>query len=101
LATFLAGPEVLKILFDAGMGKMPARQSVLSLDFFMHPESPLSQAFIDALSTARPLPTGNPNFILADEKIADTLTLLASPNTDVKKAVANLDKQVKDLYGQK
>jgi ABC-type glycerol-3-phosphate transport system substrate-binding protein len=101
LATFFAGPEVLKILFDAGMGKMPARESVLSLDFFMHPESPLSQAFINALNTARPLPTGNPNFILADEKIADALTLLASPNTDVKKTVANLDKQVKDLYGQK
>jgi hypothetical protein len=61
----------------------------------------LSQAFINALNTARPLPTGNPNFILADEKIADALTLLASPNTDVKKTVANLDKQVKDLYGQK
>jgi len=100
LATFLAGPEVLKILFDAGMGKMPARESVLSLDFFSHPESPLSQAFINALATARPLPTGNDKFILADEKIADTLTMLASPNTDVEKAVANLDEQVKELYGQ-
>jgi ABC-type glycerol-3-phosphate transport system substrate-binding protein len=99
-AEFLAGKEVLKILFDAGMGKMPARASVLEMDIFQNPAKPLSIAFINAMPTAKPLPTGNKNFILADEAITDALTLLTLSDDSVEQIVAELNERVKDLYGQ-
>ena len=100
LAEFLAGPEVLQILYDAGMGKMPARKSVLDMEIFTNPAKSLSKAFINAMPTARPLPTGAENFMLAEEAIADALTLLTITDDSVETVVKDLDVQIKELYGQ-
>ena len=100
LAEFMAGPEVLKILYDAGMGKMPARASVLELDIYTNPDNPLAKGFIDAMATVRPLPAGNANFMLADEAFSDALTLVSITDNSVESIVKDLDQRVKELYGQ-
>jgi multiple sugar transport system substrate-binding protein len=100
-AEFLSGEKVLQILYDAGMGKMPARASLLKMGIFSNPAKPLSKAFVGALPTARPLPTENKAFMLADEALADALTQCAANKDSIETIVKNLDARVKQLYGQK
>ncbi len=99
-AEFLADKEVLQILYDAGMGKTPTRASVLELDIFANPDNPIAATFVEALPTARPLPTDNKNFMMADDAIADALSKLTVSRDSVEKIVADLDKKVTELYEQ-
>jgi len=97
-AEFLSDKEVLQILYDAGMGKMATRSTVLDMEIFKNPEKKISKAFVQALPTARPLPTANENFMKADELIADTLTKLTISKEPVEKIVSDLDDDVTELY---
>lgn len=99
-AEFLSDKEVLQILYDAGMGKTPTRISVLDLDIFSNPDNPVASVFVDALPTARPLPTDNKNFMMADDAIADALSKLTVSRDSVEKIVKDLDKRVNELYQQ-
>lgn len=100
-AEFLSKEKVLQILYDAGMGKMPARASVLKMGIFTSPAKPISKAFVAALPTARPLPTENKAFMLADEALCDALTKCATSKDPVETIVKDLEARVKQLYGQK
>jgi ABC-type glycerol-3-phosphate transport system substrate-binding protein len=98
--TFMTGNDVLQILYDGGMGKMPDRVSVAEMDIFANPDSEITKAFVNALGTVRSLPTSNSAFSLADEAFADAMTLLSISSDSTEKIVADLDERVKELYGQ-
>jgi len=97
----MSGKVVLQILFDAGMGKMPARASVTELEIFKNPEKDITKAFVNALPTARSLPGMHEAFMQADEAFVDTLALLTISKDPVDKIVKDLDERVKELYNQK
>lgn len=98
---YMSGSEVITLLYDAGMGKMPDRASVTELDLFKNPENEITKAFVNALPTARTLPVWNEAFMQADEAFVDALALLPISKDPVDKIVKDLDAKVKELYGQK
>ena len=100
-ADHMSGKVVLQILFDAGMGKMPARTSVTEMEIFKNPAKEITKAFVAQLATARSLPGMHESFMLADEAFVDTLALLTISKDPVDKIVKDLDAKVKELYGQK
>jgi ABC-type glycerol-3-phosphate transport system substrate-binding protein len=100
LVAHLTGPTCMKILYDGGMGKMPTRVSVTKMEIFTNPADKNAKAFVDALPTARSLPTNNANFKVADEYLNDALVKLAISDEPVKKIVSELDAKIKKLYGQ-
>jgi multiple sugar transport system substrate-binding protein len=100
LMDHFTGSTCMKILYDGGMGKMPDRVSVTKLDIFSNPTNKNTKAFVDALASARALPTNNANFKVADEYLNDALVKLAISDEPVKKVLTELDSKVKKLYGQ-
>lgn len=98
--SFMSSGDVLQILYDGGMGKMPDRVSVADRDIFANPKSEITKAFVAALGTVRSLPTSNSAFALADEAFADAMTLLSISSDSTEKIVADLDARVKELYEQ-
>ena len=100
LLDHFSGPAVMKILYDAGMGKMPDRASVAKMDIFSNPTDENTKAFVAALPTARALPTNNANFKVADELLNDALVKLAISNEPVKQIVTELEAKVKKIYEQ-
>ena len=96
----MTGETVIQILYDAGMGKMPDRESVAGMEIFTSPEDEKAKTFVEALNTARPLPISGLHFMDSDELIIDALNKLATTNEPVENIVAALDAAVKELYGQ-
>lgn len=96
----LTGKEVIQLLYDAGMGKMPDRKSVAELEIFSNPKDDITKAFVAALDTVRTLPTRDAAFTLADEAFADAMAKLSISSDSTEKIVADLEKTVKELYGQ-
>jgi multiple sugar transport system substrate-binding protein len=97
----LTGPVVLKILYDANMGKMPDRKSVTKLDIFTAPKNEITKIFVASLPSAHALPTSGEAFMQADEAFADALAKLSVSKDSVDKIVKDLDAKVKELYSQK
>jgi multiple sugar transport system substrate-binding protein len=97
----MTGKEVIQLLYDAGMGKMPDRKSVAELEIFSNPADEITKAFVAALDTVRTLPTRDAAFSLADEAFADAMAKLSISNDSTEKIVADLEETVKELYGQK
>lgn len=100
LIDHLTGPIVLQILYDAGMGKMPDRASVTEMEIFKNPEKDITKAFVNALPSARSLPTGNAAFMLADEALVDALAMISISDESLENIVDHLDERVKKLYEQ-
>lgn len=97
----MSGKVVLQILYDSGMGKMPARKSLTEMEIFKNPEKEITKAFVNALPTSRPIPGMHDAFMQADELIVDSLSLLTISKDPVDKIVKDLDMKVKEIYGQK
>ncbi len=100
LIDHMTGKTVLQILYDGGQGKMPDRSSVAEMEIFKNSDRETTKAYVEALSTAHPLPCDNAAFMQADEAFMDALAQLTISGDPVDKIVADLDARVKELYGQ-
>jgi multiple sugar transport system substrate-binding protein len=98
VAEYLGSETTIQIMFNHGKGKMSNRASVMK-NVFASVESPITQAYVAAMGTSRTLPGMNVAFADADEAITNAVTKLAT-GEDPAKVLADLDAEVKKLYGQ-
>ena len=68
----------MRILYDAGMGKIPSRATTSQLDIFTTAADNITKVFVESAATCRPLPVSYPNFAVVDEYLIDALGELAS-----------------------
>lgn len=99
LLEHLSGSEVLQILYDAGMGKMPSRASVAEMDIYKNPTDENKKAFVDSLPYARALPAGYLEFMDADKVLVDALSILSVSDSPVEDIIGDVQTQLEDLYG--
>jgi hypothetical protein len=67
---------------------------------FANPSDPFTATFVKQLETAVIPPTYQAHFAEADEAFADALAELTISDDSTEDIVANLDAEVKLLYGQ-
>lgn len=99
LLEHLSGETVLQILYDAGMGKMPARASVAEMDIYANPESEITKAFVNALPYARALPAGYIEFMDADKVLVDALSVLSVSDAPTEELIQGVQDELEELYG--
>lgn len=78
LIDWFSGEPVMRILYDAGMGKIPSRATTSQLDIFTTAADDITKVFVESAATCRPLPVSYPNFAVVDEYLIDALGELAS-----------------------
>ncbi len=98
VAEYLGSETTIKIMYDFGKGKMSSRSSVMK-NVFAKVESPITQAYVEAMKTSKTLPGMNIGFSKADEAITKAVTRLAT-GADPAKTLSDLDAEVKKLYKQ-
>ena len=89
----------VEILYEGGQGKLPCRTSCMDTGVFADIDNPITKTFLDSLNTARPIPL-HVSLMDADARINESLAELAITDTPVEDIVSNLDKDVKEIYGQ-
>jgi len=94
----MSGPDCIRILYEANQGKMSSRKSVME-KVYGNVESPITRAFVEAIKTAKPLPSGNLHFMDADKLITDGLARLAQ-GEDVKAVMTDIESQIQALYNE-
>lgn len=95
---YMSGSEAIQVLQDNNQGKMSSRTSVMET-VFSGVDNPITLAFIDAMDTARSLPSGNLSFMDADELLSDATTRLAQ-GEDVTTVITDIQSQIQALYDQ-
>ena len=100
LLDFLTGTEGISIYNENNGGKLPARKSVASLDFYNKPENQKLKPFSDSLSFATSLPTHTDAFASACEDIAEAIQRVSLNNEDPANVVKELDQKVKEKYSK-
>lgn len=95
---FLGGEITIQIMFDYGKGKMSSRTSVME-HVFANVESEITAAYVEGMKQCRSLPAMDLGFSDADEAITDAVARLAT-GEDAATVLADLDAEVKGLYGQ-
>lgn len=98
VAEFLGGETTIQIMFDYGKGKMSSRASVME-SVFAVVENEITAAYVEGMKQCRSLPTMDPGFAIADEAITDHVARLVT-GEDPATVLAELDTEVKGLYGQ-
>lgn len=98
VAEFLGGENTIQIMFDYGKGKMSSRTSVMD-HVFANVESEFTAAYVEAMKQCRSLPAMDMGFADADEAITDAVARLAT-GADAATVLADLDAEVRELYGQ-
>lgn len=93
---YMSGPEAIQVLQDNNQGKMSSRASVMDT-VFANVDSEITKAFIQAMTSARSLPSGNLSFLDADEILSNSVTQLAQ-GADVATVIGNAQTQIQSLY---
>lgn len=97
LIDWFSGEQVMRILYNAGMGKIPSRASTAQLDIYTTSADDVTKVFVEAAATCKSLPVSDPNFITVDEYIIDALVSLASTNDTAENIYHELIKKIADL----
>lgn len=95
---YMSGSEAIQVLQDNNQGKMSSRTSVME-EVFGDIENEVTQGYIAAMDTARPLPSGNLSFMDADEQLTDAVTRLAQ-GEDVTAVITETQEKIQALYDQ-
>lgn len=95
---YMSGDTVIKILFDAGMGKMSSRASVME-KVFGNVNNEITKTYVEAMKTARPLPTTGLHFMDADKLLVDAMTKLAQGG-DVTEIMTEAQEKIQTLYDE-
>ena len=95
---YMSGSDAIQVLQDNNQGKMSSRASVMDT-VFADVDSEITKAFIKAMDTSRPLPSGNLNFLDADEMLTNATTRLAQ-GEDVTAVITETQEQIQALYDQ-
>jgi len=89
----------VEILFTNEQAKLPDRKSVIEEDLYQNANNEITKVFIESLETARPIPA-HESLMDADALITDALARLAITDDPVEQILADLEAQIKTLYGQ-
>ena len=95
---YMSGSKAIQVLQDNNQGKMSSRASVMDT-VFANVDSEITLAFIEAMKTARSLPSGNLSFMDADELLNNAATRLAQ-GEDVTTVITDTQNQIQLLYDQ-
>lgn len=95
---YMSGSEAIQVLQDNNQGKMSSRTSVMDT-VFANVDSEITLGFIEAMKTAKSLPSGNLSFMDADELLNNAATRLAQ-GEDVTKVITDTQTQIQALYDQ-
>ena len=98
LIDWFSGENVMRILYDAGQGKIPSRTSTSQLDIFTDKADDITKVFVEAAATCRSLPVSDPNFTQVDEYVVDALAELASTDDEPQAVLDNLISKTAELY---
>lgn len=98
LVDWFSGENVMRILYDAGQGKIPSRNSIAQLDIFTDKADDVTKVFVEAAATCHSLPVSDPNFAVVDEYIVDALAELASTNKTPEIILNELIVKISELY---
>lgn len=93
---YMSGSEAIQVLQDNNQGKMSSRSSVMDT-VFANVDSEITKAFIQAMGSARSLPSGNLSFLDADEILSNAVTQLAQ-GADVTTVINGAQTQIQELY---
>ena len=99
---YMSGSDVIRILYDAGQGKMSSRASVMA-DVFANctetrqEESGYTYAYVKAMESAKALPLANIHFMDADAMLTDMVTELAQGG-DVAGILGKYQEKIQNLY---
>lgn len=95
---YMSGSEAIQVLQDNNQGKMSSRTSVMET-VFADIDSEITLGFIEAMKTAKSLPSGNLSFMDADELLNNAATRLAQ-GEDVTTVITDTQNQIQALYDQ-
>ena len=99
---YMSGSDVIRILYDAGQGKMSSRASVMA-DVFANctetrqEENGYTYAYVKAMESAKALPLANIHFMDADAMLTDMVTELAQGG-DVAGILGKYQEKIQNLY---
>lgn len=96
---YMSGDKVIQILRDANMGKMSSRASVMK-DVYGNVTDDTTKVYVEAMKSARSLPTTGLHFLDADNLLIKSFTALAQGG-NVTTVMTNTQKQIQALYDQK
>lgn len=94
---FMSGSTVIQIFKDGNQGKMSSRTSVM--DEVFSDVSEITQVYVDAMKTARPLPVAGLHFMDADKELVNALTRLAQ-GEDVTTVMTECQEIIQDMYDE-
>lgn len=97
LIDWFSGEPVMRILYDAGMGKIPSRATTSQLDIFTTAADDVTKVFVEAAATCRSLPVSDPNFAVVDEYLIDALGELASTSDSAETILNRFNEKVAAL----
>lgn len=90
----MSSDEVIRILYEAGQGKMSNRSSVNQSVFADADE--ITQIYVKAMETSRPLPTSQMDVIEADTAMVKALTCIAN-GEDVTQVLGALQEELQTM----
>ncbi len=93
---YMSGSKAINVLYENNQGKMSSRASVMD-EVYGNVDSEITAAFVKAMETARPLPSGNLSFMDADEQLANALIRLGQ-GEDLTAVVTQTQEQIQALY---
>lgn len=99
---FMSGADVINILYEGGQGKMSSRASVMDQVFadctqVTQAANGYTYAYVQAMKSAKPLPSANIHFQDADAYLTNMLTELAQGG-DAKGILSSYQSQIQALY---
>lgn len=95
---YMSGSDCIGILYENKQGKMSSRTSVME-EVYANVEGEIDKAFVEAMKTSLPLPSGNLKFMDADERITNALIRLAQ-GEDVNAVLADTQAEIQALYDE-
>ena len=95
---YMSGSECIGILYDNKQGKMSSRTSVME-EVYANVDDEVDKAYVEAMKTALPLPSGNLRFMDADECLTNALIRLAQ-GEDVQTVLTDTEAKIQALYDE-